>query len=132
MVTGISGVQGGRDVSALWQELLQRADKDGNGKISREEFEAARPKGGGPVPGGGRNAMKLFEKADADGDGQISKSDFQSALAPASDSATAGEVFDAMDTNQDGVVSAAEYAAALQKMDLPGQLFGPQGFSTLA
>lgn len=131
MVTGINGGQGGMDVSALWQELLKRADKDGDGKISREEFEAARPKGGGRAPGGG-NPMKLFEKADSDGDGKISKSDFQSALAQNTDSATAGEVFDAMDTNQDGVVSAAEYAAALQKMDLLGQLLGPQGFSTLA
>ena len=132
MVTGISGGQGGMDVSALWQELLKRADKDGDGKISREEFETVRPKGGGRAPGGGSNPMKLFEKADGDGDGKISKSDFQSALAQDTDSATAGQVFDAMDTNQDGVVSAAEYAAAMQRLDLTGQLFGPQGFSTLA
>jgi len=82
------------DVSALWQELLKRADKDG--------------------------------------DGQISKSDFQSAVSQDTDSAAAGQVFDAMDTNQDGFVSTAEYAAAMEKMDRAGQWFGPQGFSTLA
>jgi Ca2+-binding EF-hand superfamily protein len=120
------------DVSALWQDLLKRADKDGDGKISREEFEAALGRGADRASGGGRNPMKLFEKADSDGDGKISKSDFQSALSQGTDSATAGAVFDAMDTNQDGVVSAAEYAAAMQKMDLLGQLLGPQGFSTLA
>ncbi len=94
MVTGIGGGQGGLDVSALWRELLQRADKDG--------------------------------------DGQISKSDFKSALAQNTDSATADQVFDTMDTNQDGFVSVAEYLGAMQKLGLTGQSSGPQGFSTLA
>ena len=165
MVTGISGGQGGPDMSALWQELLKRADKDGDSKISREEFDSARPKDRGRAhdnlfsridtnadgfidesenaavlksvpkgrpPGGGMNLMKLFEKADSDGDGQISKTDFQSAASQSTDSATAGQIFDAMDTNQDGVVSVAEYIAAMQKLEPPGQSSPPQGLSTLA
>jgi hypothetical protein len=87
---------GGIDAAALWQELLKRADKDG--------------------------------------DGQISKSDFQAALGKSADSAATDQVFDAMDTNQDGFVSAAEYAAAMEKKGLMGQLFGQgqQGFSAMA
>jgi Ca2+-binding EF-hand superfamily protein len=155
------------DVAALWQELLRRADADGDGKIRQEEFSAARPEGAGSVPEGlfgkidadsdgfidesenaaavrhmyrgrghpgGMSPMKLFEEADADGDGQISKSDFKSALSPKVDGAAADQVFDAMDTNQDGFVSAAEYAAAMEKTGLMGRLSGrgQQGFSALA
>ena len=129
MISGISGSQNGTDVAAMWQDLLKKADKDGDGKISKEELQAAAPQG---KPHGGPSPMKIFEKADADGDGKISKSDFKAALPQGTDGATASKVFDRMDTNQDGVVDAQEYMAAMQKTDLITQLFPQEGFSTLA
>ena len=93
MVSGICGGQTGLDASALWQDLLKKADKDGDGKITKAEFKAAAPKG-------------------------------------ASES-TVDKVFDSTDTNQDGVVSAEEYAAAMQKKNLTAQLSSQEGFSAL-
>jgi len=163
MISGVSGGAGGGDMSAMWQELLKKADKDGDGRISKGEFKAAAPQGGPGAenlfnkidangdgfidesegaaavrkthrgkPPRGPDPLQVFNKADKDGDGQINKSDFKAALPEGTDNSTANKVFDAMDTNQDGVVDAAEYMAALQKMDLMTQLFPRQGFSSLA
>jgi Ca2+-binding EF-hand superfamily protein len=165
MVSGISGDPNGFDASALWQNLLKKADKDGDGKISKEEFKAMTPQGG-PGPGAddlfnkidanddglideSENAaavgkmhhrrrhspadpLKVFQDADKDGDGKISKADFQAALPQGTDSATANKVFDSMDTNQDGIVDASEYAAAMRSAGLIAQLFPQTGFSILA
>ncbi|MCX5643898.1 MAG: EF-hand domain-containing protein [Phycisphaerae bacterium] len=126
MVSGISGGPKGIDMSAMWQDLIKRADKDGDGKVSKEEMLASMPQDGGASP------MKVFEKADADGDGKISKADFKAALPAGTDSATANKVFDSMDTNQDGVVDAQEYLAAMQKTGLMTQVFPQESFSALA
>lgn len=165
MVSGISGNPNRFDASALWQNLLKKADKDGDGKISKEEFQAAMPHGDAGTGAdnlfnkidanddgfidesenaaalgkmhrrrhhGGADPLKVFQDADKDGDGKISKAEFQAALPQGADSTIAGQVFDGMDTNQDGVVDASEYAAAMQKAGLFAQLFPPQGFSALA
>ena len=127
MVSGIGGGSKGLGMSAMWQDLIKRADKDGNGEISKEEMLTSMPQDGGSSP------MKVFEKADANGDGKISKSEFKAALPKGTDSATANQVFDSMDTNQDGVVDAQEYLAAMQKTDLMTQVFPQEeSFSALA
>ena len=164
MVSGISGGQNGFDMAAMWQDVLKKADKNGDGKISKEEFKAGMPQAGPNADSlfskidtngdgaidesegaaavqkthkkhghGSGGPMQVFEKADSDGDGKISKSDFETALPEGTDSATANKVFDSMDTNQDGVVDAQEYMAAMQKTDMMTQIFGQKnGFSTLA
>jgi Ca2+-binding EF-hand superfamily protein len=162
MVSGISGGgQTGLDASALWQDLLKRADQDGDGKISKEEMEASMPqKGRGPsvdeifskidTNGDGyieesENATwvqnmpkekppdpaEMFQKADKDGDGKITKAEFKAAAPKGVSESTVDKVFDSMDTNQDGVVSAEEYAAAMQKKNLTAQLSSQEGFSAL-
>jgi Ca2+-binding EF-hand superfamily protein len=154
MVSGISGGKNGFDMAAMWQDLLKKADKNGDGKISKEEFKAGMPQAGPNADSlfskidtngdgaideseaaaaqkmhkkhghGSGGPMQVFEKADSDGDGKISKSDFEAALPEGTDSATANKVFDNMDTNQDGVVDAQEYMAAMQKTDMMTQVFG--------
>jgi Ca2+-binding EF-hand superfamily protein len=167
MVSGIGNGQG-MDMSILWQKMLKKADKDGDGKVSKAELQAAMPEDGPgpsaddvfrkldtnsdgfideaesaaatqkphkghPRPSQGADPLALFQKADSDDDGQISKADFKSALPSGTDSATANQVFDSMDANQDGVVDAQEYMAALAKTGSMNQLFPPpEGFSTLA
>jgi hypothetical protein len=158
----ISGIRGGQnaDLSVLWQEQLNKADKDGDGKVSKAEFKTALPQAGddlfdkldangdgfidktesaaaaksrhGRKHHAGADPLKLFTDADKDSDGKISKADFKSALPEGTDSATANQVFDSMDTNQDGVVDASEYMAAMKKTSLFTQLFPQEGLSTLA
>ena len=149
----------------MWQELLRKADKDGDGKVSKDELKAVMPQSN-TGPGvdnlfakidtnndgfidkaedaaalakvhrgrhhGAPNPLQVFRDADKDGDGKISKADFKSALPAGTKSSTANQVFDSMDTNQDGVVDASEYMAAMQKTGLMTQLFPQEGFSTLA
>jgi Ca2+-binding EF-hand superfamily protein len=127
MVSGIGGGPKGLDMSTMWQDLIKRADKDGDGKVSKEEMLASMPQDDGSGP------MKAFAKADANGDGKISKAEFKAALPKGTDSATANKVFDSMDTNEDGVVDAQEYLAAMQKTDLMTQVFPQEeSFSALA
>jgi Ca2+-binding EF-hand superfamily protein len=162
MISGIGNAQNA-DMAARWQDFLKKADKDGDGKISKDEFKAGGPQGAnadelfskldtngdgyldesenaaaaakmqrGHHPRKGADPLEVFQQADKDGDGKISKGDFKSALPAGTDSTTAGQVFDSMDTNQDGVVDATEYMAALEKMGKFNQLFPQEGVSALA
>jgi Ca2+-binding EF-hand superfamily protein len=83
---------------AAMRERLQAMDKDGDGKVSKDEFT-------GPA--------QLFERLDANSDGVISREDNPNAPAAG---ATGGERFRAMDKNNDGKVSKDEFAG-------PAQLF---------
>jgi Ca2+-binding EF-hand superfamily protein len=139
MVSGI----GGTNTSAIWQDLLKKADTDDDGKISKNEFAASKPKNG---QGSGSNDMfgkidtdgdgyitqdenasfissmkppsssEMFSRSDANGDGQLTKDEL-SAMAPEDGKGpNTDQVFSSMDTDQDGVVSKAEYDAFMQKM----------------
>jgi arylsulfatase A-like enzyme len=55
------------DVSADRAELFKKLDRDGDGKLSRAEFSAAR---------GTADAAEWFARRDADGDGFISRAEF--------------------------------------------------------
>jgi Ca2+-binding EF-hand superfamily protein len=170
MVSGISGL--GMSTTQMWQDLLQRADSDGDGRISKDEFAADKPQdrqGRGPAAediftkmdadGDGYvteeestsflesmqamsaqamslQAMKppspddMFEEADADGNGELTEDEL-AAVAPKDGSGpSTGEVFSSMDTNEDGVVSPAEFAAAMAKMMHSSQALAQQ--STLS
>jgi Ca2+-binding EF-hand superfamily protein len=110
MVSGISGC--GMNASAMWQDLLQRADTDGDGKISKKEFEASKPKDGkGPA------AEDLFSKIDTNGDGFITEDEnavFISSMQPPQPPSPE-EMFAKADTNGDGELSKAEFAAMVPK-----------------
>jgi Ca2+-binding EF-hand superfamily protein len=162
MISRIGNTQNA-DMAARRQDFFKKADTDGDGKISKDEFKAGMPQGANAddlfskldTNGDGyidesENAaaaqrvhkghhrrkdadpLEVFQKADKDGDGKISKADFKSALPAGTDSTAAGQVFDSMDTNQDGVVDAAEYMAAMEKMGKFNQLFPQEGLSALA
>lgn len=86
------------------QTLFARLDADNNGQLSREEMRAQRGehrgrrgdhRGGPPggPPGGG------FEGADANNDGNITRDEFL---------ARPIQMFERLDANHDGVISAAE------------------------
>lgn len=121
---------------AQWQdERFKALDKDGNGSISRAEFDAGhqargakRPDGTPPSPGaeagkgghgarhhgmGGRGAgamkggMMAFHLVDADKDGKVT-------LAEATSGALAR--FDRMDANKDGKITAQERRDGMKQM----------------
>jgi hypothetical protein len=97
-------------------EMMERADVNGDGNISWAEMTQSREKAftkldrnrdgsadkkDRPTFGGARfdEAMRTFAPADANRDGRISRSEFMNAPSPA---------FEAADTNNDRVVTAAE------------------------
>jgi Ca2+-binding EF-hand superfamily protein len=106
-------------------QMFENADANGDGRISRSEFMAARDRaftrldrdgdgyltsadaprglrarGGGQGGQGGQGA--LMRAMDADGDGRISREEFVNGSL---------RVFDRTDANHDGVVDAQELAA---------------------
>jgi len=125
----------GTEASAL---SFEDVDANGDGAISEDELASALPP---PPPDGGMSASlsDLFSAIDTDGDGAISEDELETALASLqtdtdeaatetassttaspSSASTGGagaaggssETYDPLDTNEDGVVSAAERAAA--------------------
>lgn len=106
--SALSSVMGdSTDVSSAVDSLVSAADSDGDGAISGDEFtamaEASRPQGpSGPPPS---------ESADAGDSTSTSTSTSGGLLSGAGGSSTTSEVFDTLDTNEDGVVSAAELVA---------------------
>jgi Ca2+-binding EF-hand superfamily protein len=115
MVSGISGGSNGMDVSAMWQEMLKRTDKDGDGKISKEEMQA-----GMPAKGGGPGVDDIFSKIDTNADGYIDESEnttwvenMPKGQPPAGPDPF--ELFETADTDSDGKISKAEFKAAAPK-----------------
>ncbi len=80
--------------------LFEKADADGDGKVTKEEFAALR---------GDR-----FGDMDADGDGVVSKDEL---IAKAMERAErrAEHMLERMDENEDGAISADEFAALSEK-----------------
>lgn len=102
--------------SEVDEEVFAKADSDGDGLVTEEELvammEEGRPQGPPPEVGEGMEpsqasagdmATRIIEDLDSDGDGGLS----------AGETAASEEVFDALDTNEDGIVSQAELEAAM-------------------
>ncbi|GLT02127.1 hypothetical protein GCM10007897_35310 [Sphingobium jiangsuense] len=109
-------------------ERFNALDKDGNGAISRAEFDAAHQgragradgKRGGPghhrMGGGMKGGGMSIAKADANKDGRIT-------LAEATSAALAH--FDKMDANKDGTVTVQERRDAMKQMREQWKQNGP-------
>jgi len=73
----VSGLGGSGIFQQVQQRIFQRADSDGSGAISQQEFESAAAN----APGGGiPDAEAAFAKLDGDGDGQLSQDEFAAGL----------------------------------------------------
>ncbi|MBX9797703.1 MAG: EF-hand domain-containing protein [Sphingomonas sp.] len=123
--------------------MIERLDRDGDGRVTRAEYEApfdrmdtnkdgfidqqeaqaagqAMAAGFGGGQGGGLRGRRfgngqMIMRLDRDGDGRVSRAEY-------------GAPFERMDANRDGVVDQAEMAAVRERMQGRfGQRGGPNG-----
>ncbi|MGC6499699.1 MAG: EF-hand domain-containing protein [Henriciella sp.] len=100
-VTGLMGYASAQvtedpEPRPIWTTM----DSDADGHISRDEMRA--------------NSLQRFESADMDGDGAVTLEEFQMAREAARQARLAARqerLFDQLDTDQDGQISAAEFEA---------------------
>lgn len=90
------------------QRILQRIDTNGDGAISKDEMRAARE--------------RLFKRLDRNGDGVIDEREIDSARQAIEDRAEAaqarlGNRWRRLDTNGDGKVSEQEFASSMPLFD---------------
>lgn len=101
----------------LFERLLRRADANGDGKLSKDEFakaNSARPDNRPEADAPGRPALepaRILERADANGDGKISREEAPQPLR---------SVFDRIDANSDDAVDKAELERFAQRMRAGG------------
>jgi len=97
----------------IWSRL-GTLDKNGDGKVSGDEFP--RPGGGNGTPGAGKgNPGEFFKQLDKNGDGALSKEEVP---------AQAWERIGKLDKNGDNTVSKDEFAAgAKERMGMSGGFF---------
>lgn len=121
----------GDENKALFERQLRKADKDGDGKLSREEFAASlkadeTPKqplaggeGRGGRPGAGQfNPKEAFARMDANKDGKISKDEARGPIE---------QNFDRIDGDSDGSISEEEFMAAARRLGAGGPEGGAPG-----
>ncbi len=127
-------------------DLFGKVDSDGNGAVSQPELQALLEKmSGGTASKTGVSSDELFSQLDADGDGSLSEAEFDAGRpsgeagggavggmpppppggpgGPGGASASSSTTYDPLDTNEDGVVSAAEQAAGAAQTDAITALF---------
>ena len=111
----------GKTAMLSTSEMYDKMDADGDGSLTQEEFVAARPDDVTE-----EMAANLYNSFDSDTSGSLTESEFETAMKQApppppppsgggggmGSSTEESQTFDELDTNQDGVVSAAELAAA--------------------
>lgn len=108
--------QGGNGFLKALQNNFKKMDTDGNGELTSEEFEAAKPPKGKMGPPPGMSIENLTSTGDKDGVEGLSKDELSS-INTNDKNGTANlidnliENFDALDTNQDGQLSAEEIQA---------------------
>lgn len=122
-------------------DLFGKVDSDGDGAVSQEELQGLLEKmSGGTASQTGVSSDEVFSQLDADGDGSLTQAEFEAGRpsgdqeqvaggppaagmppppggmpppAPGAGGASASSTsYDELDTNEDGVVSAAERAVA--------------------
>ncbi|MBR7827120.1 EF-hand domain-containing protein [Actinospica sp. MGRD01-02] len=119
----------------LWEQLRGLMDSDGEGRISLSQFMdgCERLMREQPLPPAHDPVELIFEMVDADGNGVIDLSEFTKWMhsygVGAQDTV---EAFDLLDSDDDGVLSRPEVAAAAQAFyasndpaDVGNWLFGP-------
>lgn len=127
-------------------DLFGKVDTDGDGAVSQTELQALLEKmSGGTASKTGVGSDELFSQLDADGDGRLSQAEFDAGRpsgeagggavggmpAPpggpggpgGASASTSSSAYDPLDTNEDGVVSAAEQAAGAARADAITALF---------
>ena len=111
----------GKTAMLSTSEMYDKMDADGDGAVTQEEFVAARPDDVTE-----EMAANLYNSFDTDTSGSLTESEFETAMnqAPPPPPPPSGggggmgasteesQTFSELDTNQDGVVSAEELAAA--------------------
>lgn len=110
-----NGSTGGQQSAA---DIYATIDADGDGAVTLADFVSARPDEMSE-----KDAQALFTSIDTENTGSISEEQFTESLEsqgpggapPAGGGASAEEVYDALDTNQDGTVSQAEFLAGKPK-----------------
>jgi Ca2+-binding EF-hand superfamily protein len=110
---------------ALYDRMLRTSDKDGDKKLSKEEFLAGlrpdetprQPLAGGAGFGGprgdkGGDPREFFSRLDANKDGKLSKDEMPERLR---------ENFARLDSNGDGFVSLEEFGQVMRQFAPPGK-----------
>lgn len=111
----------GKTAMLSTSEMYDKMDADGDGAVTQEEFVAARPDDVTE-----EMAANLYNSFDTDTSGSLTESEFETAMKQAppppppppggvggmGSSTEESQTFSELDTNQDGVVSAEELAAA--------------------
>lgn len=107
-------MQASANFSFAASDAYAAMDGDGDGSVTQAEFLSARPDDVSE-----KDALALYQSIDTDGAGSVTEDQFVSSLEqmgpggpPPSDDDDTAAIFDALDANQDGVVSAEELAAA--------------------
>lgn len=115
-----SGFTGSQTTKKSAAEIFASLDTDGDGTVTEAEFAAARPSDLSEDM-----AKNLYASFDADSSGSLTLAEYQAAMGDTSSSSTTSTtaasstdaakitaMFNSLDTDGDGVVSAAEFAAA--------------------
>ncbi|MEV6732844.1 MULTISPECIES: EF-hand domain-containing protein [unclassified Streptomyces] len=120
---------------ALWERQAELVDRDGDGKISREEYREwfaslpASEAGPGALSGSPEVMAVLhaqFNVADRDGDGAMDLHEFTAWRAlKGVPSQSAAAAFDLIDADGDGAISWEDFSGAGSAHGLAALLYGP-------
>lgn len=137
----LSSLLSTQSVDDLTKSVMSAGDTDGDGKMSASELSsalAANAPEGAPADASSKMASDIMSALDTDGDGSLSSSEISSAISTAAADESSAQamrgprghhggpppaggaggasgssgVFESLDTNKDGTVSAEELAAA--------------------